>query len=93
MKATSPLEKMRFASCVRVARLIKILPEAARRAMYGGVFLTFPAGRNFSAAFSQATMNEINLTRRGIFRGKISPRKTQTKNNRLEERTPLAPNS
>ena len=93
MKATLPMEKMRFASCARVARLLKILPEAARRAVDGGVFLTFPAGRNFSAAFPQATMNKKNLTRRGIFRGKISRRKNQTKNNRLEERTPPAPNS
>ena len=60
--------------------------------MDGGVFLTFPAGRNFSAAFPQVTMNKKNLTRREIFRGKILRRKTQTKNNRLEERTPSAPN-
>jgi hypothetical protein len=31
MKTTPALEKMRFASCVRAARLLKILPEVAGR--------------------------------------------------------------
>jgi phage terminase Nu1 subunit (DNA packaging protein) len=31
MKAILALEKMSFASCMRVARLLKILPEVARR--------------------------------------------------------------
>ena len=36
---------------------------------------------------------QTNLTRCGIFRGKVSRRKTQTNKNRLEERTLPAPNS
>jgi hypothetical protein len=99
MKATLPMEKMRFASCARVARLLKILPEAARRAVDGeALFLNFPAVRNFSDDFTQVTTsNNINLTRREIFRGKVSLRKNQQNNQQnktdLEERTQPAPNS
>jgi hypothetical protein len=64
---------MRFASCVRVTRLLQILPE-----MTGRNFVPLP-------------MNKINLTRREIFRGKISLRKNQTKKTDLEERTQPAP--
>jgi hypothetical protein len=92
MKATLPMEKMRFASCARVARLLKILPEAARRAVDGeALFLNFPAVRNFSDDFTQATMSKINLTRREIFRGKVSLRKNQPNKTDLEERTQPAP--
>jgi hypothetical protein len=92
MKATLPMEKMRFASCARVARLLKILPEAARRAEDGEAFLIFPAVRNFGDDFTQATTININLTRREIFRGKVSLRKNQTNKTDLEERTQPAPN-
>ena len=93
MKATLALEKMRFASCVRVARLLMILPEAARRTMDGEVlFSNFPAGRNFGDDFTQATMNKMNLTRHEIFRGKVSLRKNQPNQTDLEERTLTAPN-
>jgi hypothetical protein len=91
MKTTPALEKMCFASCARVPRLLKILPEAARRAMTGEEFSAFPAGRNFSDDFTQATMNKLNLTRHEIFRGKISLRKNQTNQPDLEERTHSAP--
>jgi hypothetical protein len=94
MKSTFPLQKMRFASCVRVARLLQILPEAARRAVDGeALFFNFPAVRNFSGGFTQATAGRINLTRSGIFRGKISQRKNQPNKTDLEERTLQAPNS
>jgi hypothetical protein len=92
MKATLPMEKMRFASCARVARLLKILPEAARRAVDGEAFLIFPAVRNFGDDFTQATMSKINLTRREIFRGKVSQWKNQQNKTDLEERTQPAPN-
>ena len=92
MKATFPMEKMRFASCARVARLLKILPEAARRAVDGEAFLIFPAVRNFGDDFAQATMSKINLTRSEIFRGKVSQRKNQPNKTDLEERTQPAPN-
>ncbi|HEY1717186.1 MAG TPA: hypothetical protein VGH42_02695 [Verrucomicrobiae bacterium] len=59
MKATLPMEKMRFASCVRIARLLMILPETARRD-----FVPLP-------------VNKMNLTRREIFRGKVSQWKNQ----------------
>jgi len=91
MKTTLVLNKLRFASCVRVARLLKILPEAARRAMVGEAFLIFPAGVDFSGDFRPAPMNKIDLTRHEIFRGKISQRKTQNNKTDLEERTQLAP--
>jgi hypothetical protein len=93
MKATFPMQKMRFASCVRVTRLLQILPEAARRAVDGEMFLTFPVGRNFDGDFTQATMSKINLTRCGIFRGKVSQWKNQPNQTDLEERTQPAPNS
>ena len=68
---------MRFASCVRVARLLRILPEAARRAVDGGVFVNFPVGQNYAGDLTQATMHKTSLTRCEIFRGKISSRKNQ----------------
>jgi hypothetical protein len=96
MKATFPMQKMRFASCARVTRLLQILPEAARRAVDGEMFLTFPVGRNFGDDLTQATMSKINLTRREIFRGKVSLRQNQPNQQNktdLEERTQPAPNS
>jgi hypothetical protein len=83
---------MRFASCVRGAGLIKILSQVARRAMDGEGLSVFSAGKRFTDDFKPAVKDRNNLTRRGIFRGKISRRKTQTNKNRLEERTPPAPN-
>jgi hypothetical protein len=74
MKSTLPMQKMRFASCLRVARLLMILPEAARRDC-----VPLP-------------VNRINLTRREIFRGKVSLRQNQPKQNYLKERTQPAPN-
>jgi hypothetical protein len=75
MKTTLTLEKMRFASCLRVARLLMILPEAARRDC-----VPLP-------------VNKMNLTRREIFRGKVSLWKDQPNQTDLEERTLTAPNS
>jgi hypothetical protein len=92
MKATFPMQKMRFASCVRVARLLHILPEAARRAVDGEAFLIFPAVRNFGGGFTQTAISQTNLTRSDIFRGKVSQRKNQPNQTDLEERTPPAPN-
>jgi hypothetical protein len=83
---------MRFASCVRGAGLIKILTQVARRAMDGEGLSVFSAGKRFTDDFKPAVKGKNNLTRCGIFRGKISRRKTQTNKNRLEERTPPAPN-
>jgi len=92
MKATLPLQKMRFASCARVARLLTILPEATRRVVGGEAFLIFLAGRCYCDGLAQVKMNKTNLTRREIFRGKVSSRKNQTNTTDLEERTLHAPN-
>jgi hypothetical protein len=78
----------RFAPCTSGLRLLITLPEAARRARAGGVFVS-PAGLKFCDAFSPSPMNKMNLTRREICRGKISLRKKSTN---LEERTQSAPN-
>jgi hypothetical protein len=83
----------RFVSCVRAAGLLRILPEAAGCAKAGGTFLISPVGFGFSDDFKPALPDAKNLTRCGIFRGKISQPKTQTNKNRLEERTLPAPNS
>jgi hypothetical protein len=83
----------RFVSCVGRVRLLKVLPQAARCALAGGTFIFSPVGFGFSGVFRPALPDGSNLTRGGIFRGKISPWKTQNNKNRLEERTPLAPNS
>jgi len=83
----------RFAPCVCGAGLIKILSQVARRVMGGVRFSVFSAGKRFTDDFKPVVKSKNNLTRREIFRGKISRRKTQTNRNRLEERTPPAPNS
>jgi hypothetical protein len=83
----------RFVSCVRAAGLLRILPEAAGWATAGGTFLISPVGFSFSDDFKPALPDAKNLTGCGIFRGKVSPPKTQTNKNRLEERTLSAPNS
>ena len=44
------------------------------------------------ASFNSVLMNKVNLTRREIFRGKISRRKNQNIQTHLEERTLTAPN-
>jgi hypothetical protein len=46
----------------------------------------FSAGCHFRDDFT-SLMNNDNLTRREIFRGKISRRQNQNQNNHLEERT------
>ena len=83
----------RFVSCMLVAGLLKILPEAAGCAKAGGTFLISPVGFGFSDDFKPALPDANNLTRCGIFRGKVSQPKTQNNKNCLEERTLSAPNS
>jgi hypothetical protein len=78
----------RFAPCTSSLRLLITLPEVARRARAGGVFVS-PAGLQFCNACSPLPMNEMNLTRREICRGKILLRKKSTN---LKERTQTAPN-
>ena len=78
----------RFAPCTSGLRLLITLPQAARRAMAGGVYVS-PAGSEFCDDFSPTPMNKLNLVRREICRGRISLRKKST---HLEERTQSAPN-
>jgi hypothetical protein len=94
MKLTTDNYKFfaRFVSCVRGAGLLKKLPVAAGHAPTDGMFLISTFGFGFSDDFKPAFTNTNNLTRCGIFRGKISQRKTQTNKKLLEERTLLAPN-
>jgi hypothetical protein len=67
----------RFAPCTSGLRLLITLPEVARRARTGGVFVS-PAGVQFCDAFSPSPMNKMNLTRREICRGKILLQKNQS---------------
>jgi len=84
----------RFVSCVKGAGLLKISSQVARRAFSTKTHPVFPAGIKFTDGFNPAAAGRDNLNRGGIFRGKISQRKNQHHiKNRLEERTPLAPNS
>jgi hypothetical protein len=83
----------RFAPCVPGTGLVKILSQLAGRAMDGEGLSVLSAGKRFADDFRPAVKDKNNLTRCGIFRGKILQRKTQTNKNRLEERTPPAPNS
>jgi hypothetical protein len=78
----------RFAPCTSGLRLLITLPEVARRARAGGVFVS-PTGVQFCNAFSPSPMNKMNLTRREICRGKIL---LQKKSTNLKERTQTAPN-
>ncbi len=82
----------RFVSCVCVMRLILILPQAAGCALAGGTFKISPVGFSFNDDFMPASPNVNNFKRCGIFRGKVLQPETQTNKNRLEERTPSAPN-
>jgi hypothetical protein len=82
----------RFASCVRGAGLLKNISEAAGFTLTDGTLRISTVSFGFDNDFTSVVANTNNLTRRGIFRGKISRRKTQTNKNCLEERTPLAPN-
>jgi hypothetical protein len=83
----------RFASCANAAGLLKISAQVARRAMNGGRLSVFPAGLKFTDCFKPAVTNKTNLTAAKFFEGKFRGEKLKPINNRLEERTPPAPNS
>ncbi|HEY1490858.1 MAG TPA: hypothetical protein VGF90_07445 [Verrucomicrobiae bacterium] len=82
----------RFASCVRGTGLLKNSSEVAGHTLADGVLSISAVSFGFDNDFKSSVVNTNILTRRGIFRGKISRRKTQTNKNCLEERTPPAPN-
>jgi hypothetical protein len=91
MKASRTLNKICFAPCANGVALLKILLAAARRARTGEMLLIFPAGLVFSGDFRPKPVSKMNLTRRGIFRGKVSQRQYQPNQTNLEERTQTAP--
>jgi hypothetical protein len=76
MKPRPALKKMRFVACARGIRLLQVSAQAAGNAPAGGTVLISPVGFGFSG--------RKNLTRSGIYRGKISRRNNQ---NHLEEKT------
>jgi len=78
MKTRPALKKMRFAACARGIRLLQVSAQAAGNAPVGGTVLISPVGCGFS--------NKKNLTRSGIYRGKISRRNNQ---NYLEEKNAI----
>jgi hypothetical protein len=82
----------RFVPCVRGAGLIKILSHVARRAMDGGRLSDFSAGERFTDDFKPAVKDKNNLTAVEFFEGKFCSEKIKPIKNRLEERTPPAPN-
>jgi len=68
----------RFVSCTDGAGLLKILSQAARRVITSNVPPVFPEGFTFTDGFKPSITVINNLTRGGIFRGKISQRKIKT---------------
>ena len=60
--------------------------------MNGERLSVFPAGLKFTDDFKPAVTNKMNLTAVEFFEGKFRGEKIKPINNRLEERTPPAPN-
>jgi len=83
----------RFVSCANGAGLLKIPSQVAGLVLSSKTRPVFPAGTTFNDGFNPGAASRHNLTRGGIFRGKVSQRKNQHQINRLEERTLPAPNS
>ena len=88
-----------FASCAHLCLLLKIFPEKTVRVVVQKIlpiqFENWKSDGFCSDVFSPALPNKFNLTRCGIFRGKILQRKNQNQNKTkkaLEERTQSAPN-
>jgi hypothetical protein len=82
----------RFASCVAGAGLLMVLSPAARCVINSQTHPVFPGGFKFTGGFKMPPTRRNNLTRGGIFRGKVPQRSNQNIINRLEERTLPAPN-
>jgi hypothetical protein len=82
-----------FAACTEGSRLLIFLSEAARRATAGGMSWEFgySASSHYRDDFTPPMSKNI-LTRREIFRGKVSRRKNQNQKPHLEERTPSRQN-
>ena len=83
----------RFVSCLDGAGMIKISSQVARRAMDGEGLSDFSAGKRFTDDFKPAVKDKNNLTAVEFFEGKFCGEKLKPIKNRLEERTPSAPNT
>jgi hypothetical protein len=70
-----------------------IFLQAAGCALAGETWQFSPVGFGFRDDFRPASPDTNEFKGGAIFRGKVAPPKTQTKNNSLEERTLPAPNS
>jgi len=94
---TTELQKIvaspRFVACTTGARLLSIYGRAARRApaSESGSPVQLSAGGFSRDGFTPGLQNKFNLTRCGIFRGKIPLRQTQNQTD-LEPRTHLRQN-
>jgi hypothetical protein len=83
MKTLQLLQKTRFVSCVHGPWMLNHKPAAAARAQAGWQFLDFAVISGCSGHPKPLVANRINLTRRGICRGKISQRKNQITSNKI----------
>jgi hypothetical protein len=83
----------RFASCVDGAGMLSLCPQVAGCTIDGEGLSIYSAGNSFTDDFKPVVTSIINITRCGIFRGKVSQRKTQNHKKRLEERTLSATHS
>jgi hypothetical protein len=81
MKTRQALKKMRFVSCARGVRLLQVPAQAAGCAPAGGIFFMTPACCGFGG--------RKNLTRSGIYRGKISRRNNQITSKKKCHRHPI----
>jgi hypothetical protein len=71
----------RFVPCVSGAGLLKNLSVVAGRTRADRVARISTVRFSFDDDFTSAVVNRKILTRRGIFRGKVSQRETQNNNN------------
>jgi hypothetical protein len=69
----------RFVSCADDVSLLQETAVVVTRVLVGEMYPIFPAEVKFSGGFTSGSKQEKNLTRGGIFRGKVSQRKTQPK--------------
>jgi hypothetical protein len=91
VKPQKNIAKSRFAACEKAARLLTISGRAAGRVPVSKSVspVHLSAGNYFHGEASSGSQNtNQNLTRCEIFRGKITPRKTQNQTH-LEPRTQL----
>jgi hypothetical protein len=67
----------RFVSCAQRMGLLMILSQAARCVINSQTHPVFPDGFKFTGGFKTPSTRRNNLTRGGIFRGKVPQRPNQ----------------